>query len=116
VGRAPKAVSAPDPEYSQLARLVGFEGGDVLILTVNSDGSTGDIQILQPLGFGLDEKAVEAVRRWKFQPANMDGRPVPTDVTVGGEFSSFPVNECSAHIKAFGPRNASQWLRFGDLK
>lgn len=82
----PKALFTPDPEYEELARAVGFQGVMVLDLTVNADGNTGDIQILQPLGFGLDDKAVEVVRQWKFKPANMDGHPVPAGINVEVEF------------------------------
>jgi len=85
--RPPMALSTPEAEYEELARFAGFQGGvDVLDLISNPDGSTGNIQILQPLGFGLDEKAVEAVKRWKFKPAKMDGRPVPAHVQVEVNF------------------------------
>jgi TonB family protein len=85
--RPPVTTSTPEPEYEELAKSSGFEGGvDVLDLTLSTDGSISDIQILRPLGFGLDEKAVEAVRRWKFTPAKMDGRPVPAGIQVEVNF------------------------------
>lgn len=82
----PKAWFMPDPEYEELAREVEFQGLVVLDLTVNADGTTGDIHIIQPLGFGLDDKAVEVVRQWKFKPANMDGHPVPAGIQVEIQF------------------------------
>jgi TonB family protein len=58
-------------------------------LTIGTDGPPHDIKIEKPLGYGLDEKALEAVRQWRFQPALKDGKPVETQTSVSLEFKLF---------------------------
>jgi TonB family protein len=53
-----------------------------LQLVVDSSGQTRDIIIVSPIGYGLDELAVEAVRTWKFEPARKDGQPVSVAILV----------------------------------
>jgi TonB family protein len=57
-----------------------------LRLIVGSDGNPRDIKITHPLGMGLDEKSIEAVRTWRFEPARRDGRPVAVEITVTVSF------------------------------
>lgn len=83
---APKPLSTPDPEYSEEARKAKYQGTCVLNLIVGPDGRTSNIHIARTLGLGLDEKAIEAVKGWTFQPAMKDGRPVAVAVTVQVEF------------------------------
>ena len=78
----PRAIYAPDPEYSETARKKKIAGTVVLSLTVGSDGLPHDIQVEKKLGYGLDEKAVEAMRKWKFQPELRDGQPIETPIKV----------------------------------
>lgn len=73
---APQVVYKVDPEYSEQARKAKYQGTVVLNLVVQSDGSVRDIRILQPLGLGLDEKAIEAVRQWRFKPGLRNGQAV----------------------------------------
>jgi len=79
---APRPVFTPDPEYSEEARKAKYQGTCVLWLVVRPDGKTSDIKVARTLGLGLDEKAIEAVREWKFEPAMKDGRPVAVQVNV----------------------------------
>ena len=79
---APKAVFAPDPEYSEEARKAKYSGTCVLWLVVGPDGRARDIRVARTLGLGLDEKAIEAVKTWKFEPAMKDGRPVAVQINV----------------------------------
>jgi TonB family protein len=74
--QTPRATYAPDPEYSQAARAIGLQGTVVLGVIIASDGTMGDVWVERRLGLGLDQKAVDTVRRWKFQPAMKDGEPV----------------------------------------
>jgi len=83
---APTAVSAPDPDYTEEARRAKKQGTCILWLIVDSAGHPRDIRVIRGLGFGLDTKAVEAVNRWKFQPALKDGRPVDVQISVEVEF------------------------------
>jgi TonB family protein len=84
-GRAvkpPRATYMPDPPFSEEARRAKFQGTLVLWLVVSSEGVVRNLRIARPLGLGLDEKAVEAVRQWRFNPGTKDGEPVATMVNV----------------------------------
>ncbi len=83
---APTATSAPDPDYTEEARRAKKQGTCVLWLIVDSSGHPRDIRVIRGLGFGLDAKALEAVKQWKFQPALKDGRPVDVQISVEVEF------------------------------
>jgi protein TonB len=83
---APKAMYAPDPEYSEEARKAKYQGTCVLWLVVGSDGRPRDIRIARSLGLGLDEKAIEAVKQWKFEPAMKDGHAVAVQINVEVDF------------------------------
>jgi len=83
---APKALYAPDPEYSEEARKAKYQGTVVLWMVVGSDGRAQQIRIQRSLGMGLDEKAIEAVRQWKFEPAKLNGQAVPVQINVEVNF------------------------------
>ena len=83
---APKALFAPDPEYSEEARKAKYQGVCVLWLIVGPDGHPRDIKVARNLGMGLDEKAIEAVKNWKFEPAMKDGKPVAVQINVEVSF------------------------------
>lgn len=83
---APKAIYSPDPEYSEEARKVKHMGTVVLWLVVGPDGKPRDIKVLRTLGLGLDEKAIEAVKNWRFDPAMKDGKPVAVQINVEVNF------------------------------
>ena len=74
------------PDYTEEARRRGLAGDVVLEIVVRSDGSVGDIRILQGLGSGLDQRATDAVRQWRFSPARRFGTPVDVIVEVAVEF------------------------------
>jgi TonB family protein len=79
---APRPINNPDPEYSEEARRAGRQGKCILSLVVNSEGRPEDIRVTRSLGMGLDEKAVEALRNWTFEPARKDGKPVAVSLNV----------------------------------
>jgi TonB family protein len=62
-------IQKTDPEYTEEARLAELEGTVLLRGTIGEDGLAHDLEVLQPLGLGLDEKAIEAVKQWSFLPA-----------------------------------------------
>ena len=83
---APRAIYDPDPEYSEEARKVHHQGTVTLALIVDTQGHAHDIRVMRSLGMGLDEKAVEAVRKWRFQPGTKDGQAVATQVDIEVNF------------------------------
>ncbi len=83
---APRLIYAPEPEFSEEARRTKYQGTVVLWLVVGPDGRTRDIRILQSLGMGLDEKAIDALRHWRFEPGRKDGVPVAVQVNVEVNF------------------------------
>ncbi len=83
---APRALQTPDPEYSEEARKAKYQGTVVLWLIVDPNGNPQQVKVARSLGMGLDQKAVEAVRHWKFEPAMKDGRPVAVQINVEVNF------------------------------
>jgi len=83
---APKALFSPDPEYSEEARKAKYQGTVVLWLVVDASGRPQQIRVQRSLGMGLDEKAIEAVKQWKFDPARKDGQAVPVMINVEVNF------------------------------
>jgi TonB family protein len=73
-------------DYTEDARRAGVEGDVVLEIVVRSDGSVGEVTIKKGLGQGLNERAVQAVRQWRFSPAHRKGAPVDVVVEVSVEF------------------------------
>src|ERR1022692_1287576 len=83
---APKVIYQPDPEYSEEARKAKFQGTCVLWLIVGPDGRPRDVRVARTLGLGLDEKAIEAVKNWRFEPAYKDGKAVSVPINVEVSF------------------------------
>ena len=83
---APKELYAPEPEYSEEARKAKYQGTCVLYVIVGADGRPRDLRVARSLGLGLDEKAIDAVKTWKFEPAMKDGKPVAVAISVEVEF------------------------------
>ncbi len=72
--------------YSEEARLNHISGIVKLKFTVDIEGHAKDIEVVQSVGYGLDENAVKAVRTWKFEPATKDGKPIEWTTTMDCEF------------------------------
>jgi TonB family protein len=83
---APKALFTPDPEYSEEARKAKYQGTVVLWLIVGPDGRPKQVKVARTLGMGLDQKAVEAVQNWRFEPAKLNGSPVAVQINVEVNF------------------------------
>jgi TonB family protein len=83
---APRALNTPDPEYSEEARKAKYQGTVVLWLIVDQNGRPQQVKVAHSLGMGLDQKAIEAVRRWTFEPAQKDGKPVAVQINVEVNF------------------------------
>jgi protein TonB len=82
----PHTIYAPEPEFSEEARKAKYQGVCTLGLIVGTDGRPSNIRVLSSLGMGLDEKAIEAVKNWKFEPAMKDGHPVRVEIAVEVDF------------------------------
>jgi periplasmic protein TonB len=85
----PRAIYAPEPEFSEEARRIKYQGEVALLATIGADGSTRNLTVVRSLGMGLDEKAMEAVRTWRFDPAKKDGRPVAVQMQIIVNFHLF---------------------------
>jgi periplasmic protein TonB len=83
---APSILFKVEPEYSEEARKAKFQGTVVLFVVVDEHGNPRDIRVIRPLGLGLDQKAVEAVEKWKFNPGKKDGKPVPVQAQIEVNF------------------------------
>jgi protein TonB len=79
---SPRVVRTVPPEYTKEGLRAKVEGNVVLTAIVGVDGAISEIHVLRGLGSGLDEKAVECLRRWEFSPATNHGDPVSEKVTV----------------------------------
>jgi TonB family protein len=82
----PRPLYQPNPSYSDKARLIKYSGVVVLAIDVDAQGDVVYVRDVKPVGLGLDEKAIEAVRSWKFKPALRDGTPMATRITVEVSF------------------------------
>jgi TonB family protein len=85
----PKIISQVNPEFTQCARDEKFTGTNVVSLEVDKTGAVRDVQIVQPIGCGLDDAAVRAVRQWRFAPAKRNGEPVAVLVEVEMSYSVY---------------------------
>jgi len=83
---APVLLSKIEPEYSEEARVAKEQGTVVLGIVVGADGHPYDVTLLRSLGFGLDEKALDAVMQWQFKPGTRDGLPVPVMAQIEVNF------------------------------
>ena len=82
----PQVLWKIEPEYSEEARKVRHQGTVMLALEVDSDGHPRNIRVTRSLGLGLDERAMDAVARWRFKPGIYNGRPVSAPVSVEVSF------------------------------
>ncbi|MFQ5693502.1 MAG: energy transducer TonB [Nitrospinota bacterium] len=87
VQAAPLPEASPPPAYPRLAWRRGYEGRVRLLVTVSVQGLPVGIEVLGSSGHeSLDEAAIEAVRKWRFQPATTAGRPVESRLVVPVRF------------------------------
>jgi protein TonB len=79
-----KLLERVEPESTPAAKRAGVTGIVILEVVIDTDGKVAAARVLKPLPFGLDEKALEAVRKWRFEPAKHRGQVVPCfqNVTV----------------------------------
>jgi protein TonB len=86
---APVPIYTVDPEFSEEARKAKFSGNVQVALVVDDRGLPKNIRVERGVGMGLDEKAIEAVRQYRFKPAMKDGKPVPVELWIEVNFQIF---------------------------
>jgi TonB family protein len=85
----PKVIHKTEPRYTAEARRAQIQGTVVLEVTVDENGAPAAIAVVSPLGFGLDDRAKEAVSQWIFRPGVKDRKPVPTVSLISVDFRLF---------------------------
>jgi periplasmic protein TonB len=83
---SPQLLTKVEPEYSEEARKAKFQGTVLLYVEVDEKGLPRNIRVIRPLGLGLDQKAIEAVEKWKFIPGKKDGKPVAVQAQIEVNF------------------------------
>jgi len=83
---APQVLHSIEPEFTDEARRANFQGSVSIKLIVDSQGNPQDVRLASHLGMGLDERAIEAVRHYKFSPAMYQGHPVSVQILMDVEF------------------------------
>ncbi|HVJ07653.1 MAG TPA: energy transducer TonB [Acidisarcina sp.] len=83
---APSLIYSVDPEFSDEARRAKYQGICIVSMIVDAQGNPQHIRISRPLGMGLDQKALDAVRQYRFKPAYFQGHPVPVEISIEVNF------------------------------
>ncbi len=83
---APVVIHQVEPEYPDEARKAKFQGSVLVAVEVDEQGRVRGVRIVKSAGLGLDEKAMEAVKKWRFRPATRDGRPVAVPASIEVSF------------------------------
>jgi TonB family protein len=84
--KPPRLSYGPNPECSKEARKARIHGTVVLTVVVATDGLAHDISVVRSVGYGLDEEAINAVKKWRFKPGQGSGKPAPIQMTVESAF------------------------------
>jgi TonB family protein len=85
----PRPTYTPEPEFSEQARHAKYQGTVVLWIVVDKAGKLSRIRLERPLGMGLDENAMEGVKKWRFTPATRNGEPVAVAMSIEVSFNLY---------------------------
>jgi TonB family protein len=83
---SPVPIRTVEPEYSELARKAHLSGSVLVYAEIDPSGKPRNLRVVQSMGMGLDEKALEAVAKWVFKPGMKDGKPVTVRATFEVNF------------------------------
>ena len=102
-----------EPEYTPEARAAGLQGSVVLYLEIGAAGEVETAHVIQSLGLGLDEKAIEAVKQRRYQPAILDGKPVEAEQSGEVRFLLDPpapwrINRSGLNVDVAGVKKVNQ--------
>jgi TonB family protein len=86
---APIPIYKPDPPYSEEARKAKYQGTVIVLIVIDAQGNVTDCRVVKPLGLGLDEKATETIKTWKFKPGMRNSTPVPVRMMIEVTFRLF---------------------------
>jgi TonB family protein len=113
----PEPIETSEPEYSEEARAAGIEGSVALTGVITADGVARNMRVTRSLGFGLDEKALGAIARWRFRPGTDKGQPIPMVITASIEFR-LPEKQSRWHLirAEFQPPEGASRPRFLQTK
>ncbi|HEX3067436.1 MAG TPA: energy transducer TonB [Thermoanaerobaculia bacterium] len=84
--KAPVIIHRVEPVYTEVARKAAISGIVIVEVIIDRAGTVKDARVLKPLPFGLDQAAIEAVRKWTFRPGTLNGRPVNVIYTLTVNF------------------------------
>jgi TonB family protein len=87
--KAPRAISSPEPNFSQAARYERYQGVIVLYVVIDKEGNVAKVNVVRPLGLGLDEQAAAGIKTWRFNPAMHDGQPVAVALNIEVSFNLY---------------------------
>jgi len=86
---APRPTFTPEPIYSQAARYEKYQGTATVSAIIDKEGNVSKIEVVRPLGFGLDEQAVAQMKTWRFDPARRAGEPVAVALNIEVNFALY---------------------------
>jgi TonB family protein len=107
--RPPALISKCGPQYTDEARFAKVEGRLVLYVEISRSGSASNFKVVESLGRGLDQRAIEAVKQWRFSPGMKDGKVVVAPATVEVDFR---LNDATAPCRA-APSKSKQEPKSG---
>jgi protein TonB len=84
--QAPTVITKFNPQYTEQAQKAGIEGTVLLYVEIGTDGRARRVRVIKGLGFGLDAKAMDSVRQWRFRPGTKDGVPISAPATIEVNF------------------------------
>ncbi len=87
--KSPRLLYSVEPKYTEEARKKKLSGIVKLYCWIDEEGKPSHIKVVQGIGMGLDEKAVEALQQYKFEPATREGKPVKVDLYIDVSFQIF---------------------------
>jgi TonB family protein len=84
---APKKLHHVDPRYTEIARKARVEGVVIVEAIIDRQGNVTEVKVLKSLPMGLDQSAVEAIQKWRFEPSMLNGKPVPVRYNLTVNFT-----------------------------